>query len=116
MPQSPRLSRDDDSLNAATVKINDAQTRIAEIENKLSNPDQLSRILAPAYENSSLLRNELAKIMLGIMDDYDTRKEIEKILLKIDRDVFLRFIKFVFSVLVGIAAICGSIFAYMAVK
>lgn len=77
--------RDDDSLNAATVAINDAQTRIANIEAALTKPDQLGELVASAVEHSSPLKKQLKVVMFELLDDYDSRKQLESVIQKIDR-------------------------------
>ncbi len=77
--------RDDDSLNAATVAINDAQTRISNIEAALTKPDQLGELVGEAVKHSNPLKKELKSVMFELLDDYDNRKQLEKIISKIDR-------------------------------
>lgn len=85
--------RDDDSLNAATAAIDSAQTRISQIENALTSPDQLGQLASEAVKHSTILRKELKNVMFELLDDYDNRKQLEAVIAKIDRAWLASFAK-----------------------
>jgi hypothetical protein len=111
----PKKQRDDDSLNAATVAINDVQSRVGQIETALTTPDQLGQLIANAVEKSSPLRKQLSGVIIELLDDHDTRKRVKTVLAKIDREEFWRWGKYIGAFLVWLATIVGAIFAYIAI-
>lgn len=112
----PTPNRDDDSLQAAQVDINGAKARITKIESILNNPDKLAELLAESVKKSSVLRKTLSDAMLELFNDHDTRIELKKILLKIDRESLWRWGKYVAGGLVWLATVVAAIFAYVQIK
>lgn len=106
--------RDDDSLNAATVAINDVQTRVSQIETALTTPDQLGQLIANAVEKSSPLRKQLSGVIIELLDDHDTRKEVKKVLAKIDRESLWQWGKYVLAAIAWVATVVAAIIAYAA--
>lgn len=105
--------RDDDSIDAATIAT-DAHTRINEITDALTNPDRLGELINNAFQNSSKFRKEHTKVMMEFLDDYDNRKELERIIYKVYRSVFYRWFKYIAVFIVGAATVLGTILAYVA--
>lgn len=110
-----KKSRDDDSAEAVKVDVADAKERLGNIEAALLSPDRLGQLIIPALKDSVQLRKQIAETFLEIMDDYDNRKELEKIIGKIDRRILVRWGKYLTAFVVGAATVLAAIFGYIAI-
>lgn len=89
--------------------LDDILSRVSKIEECLDSPDKLGEKMALATEKSTPLRKSLGELLIGLMNDHDTRTDLVKLLGKIDRNQFWRWGKYVAGAVVWVATVVGGI-------
>lgn len=93
--------------------LDDIQGRVATLETAINSPDKLAVLIAESAKKSSVFRKMLAETLLSVMDDHDTRIELQKIVKKLDRERLVQILKYGGAFAIGGATVLATVFAYI---
>jgi len=93
--------------------LDDIDERVVTLEETLNSPDKLAVLMAESAKKSSVYRKTLAETLLSVIDDHDTRIELQKIVRKLDREKLVQILKYGVTFAIGGATILGVASPYI---